>query len=86
VDRPGVLATVAGVFGAHGVSIASMEQEGPSPDPTLVPAGATARLDLITHLAGERALQATIDELRGLDVVHRVGSVIRVLGDEGAEQ
>ena len=85
-DRPGVLATVAGVFGRHGVSIASMEQEGPSPDPTLDASGATARLDLITHLAGERDLEATIDELRGLDVVHRVGSVIRVLGDEEADQ
>ena len=28
-DRPGVLAAVAGVFGEHGVSIRSMEQEGP---------------------------------------------------------
>ncbi len=82
-DRPGVLATIAGVFSAHGVSIASMEQEGPSPDPTVEPAGAEARIDFITHLARERDLWDTVADLRELDVVARVGSVVRVLGDEG---
>jgi homoserine dehydrogenase len=81
-DRPGVLATVAGAFSRHGVSIASMEQEGPSPDPTAVPEGGEARIEFVTHLARERDLTATLDELRDLDVVLRVGSVIRVLGDE----
>ena len=42
---PGVLAAVAGVFGGHGVSIRSMEQEG---------LGAEARLVFITHTARER--------------------------------
>ncbi len=72
VDRPGVLAAVAGVFGRHGVSILSMEQEG---------LGDEAQLMFITHAALERSVQATLAELRGLDVVHRVGSAIRVLGD-----
>jgi homoserine dehydrogenase len=72
-DRPGVLATVAGVFGGHGVSIASMEQEG---------RGDSARIVFITHLAVERDVQATVRELRGLESVRRVGSLIRVLGDE----
>jgi homoserine dehydrogenase len=69
-DRPGVLAAVAGVFGDHGVSIRSMEQEG---------LGDEARLIFITHEAYERDVQATIHDLRGLDVVGRVGSVMRVL-------
>ena len=71
VDRPGVLAAVAGVFGNHGVSIKQMEQEG---------IGKDARLILITHTAVERAMQATISELRDLDVVDRVGSLLRVVG------
>jgi homoserine dehydrogenase len=75
VDRPGVLAAVAGVFGTHGVSISSMEQEG---------FGDEARLVFVTHLARERDLQATLHDLRELDVVHRVGSVIRLLDDEDA--
>jgi homoserine dehydrogenase len=81
-DRPGVLATIAGVFGSHGVSIASMAQEGPSHDPTVAPADGEARLDFVTHLANERSLASTLAELRALDEVHRVGSVVRVLGDD----
>lgn len=74
-DRPGVLAAVAGVFGDHGVSIRSMEQEG---------LGAEARLVFITHSARESAVQATLAAIRDLEVVDRVGSVLRVIGtDEG---
>ena len=72
-DRPGVLASVAGVFGEHGVSIRSMEQEG---------LGDEARLIFITHTATERDVQATIHDLRNLDVVDRVGSMLRVIGQE----
>jgi homoserine dehydrogenase len=73
IDRPGVLAAVAGVFGAHGVSIESMEQEG---------RGDAARIVFITHLAREADVRTTVEELRGLDAVRRVNNVIRVLGDE----
>ena len=70
-DRPGVLAAVAGVMGAHAVSIKSMEQEG---------TGAGARIVFVTHEARERDVQACIAELRSLDVVLRVGTLLRVLG------
>jgi homoserine dehydrogenase len=50
-----------------------MEQEG---------RGDSARIVFITHLAVERDVQATVRELRGLESVRRVGSLIRVLGDE----
>ena len=79
-DRPGVLAAVAGVFGAHGVSIRSMEQEsldgaeGPSGD------GRAARLIFITHSAREADLRFTLHELRTLNAVRSVGSVLRVIG------
>ena len=71
-DQPGVLAQVAGVFGRHGVSIRSMEQEG---------LGAEARLIFITHEAVERDVQATLHDLRELDAVVGVGTVLRVVGD-----
>ena len=71
LDRPGALASVAGVFGAHGVSIRSMEQIG---------LGAEARLLFITHTAREADLRSTLDDLRRLDEVDRVNSVLRVLG------
>ncbi len=71
IDEPGVLATVAGVFGQHKVSIRSMEQEG---------LGAEARLIFITHRAVERDMLATLHDLRVLDSVRQVGSMLRVIG------
>jgi homoserine dehydrogenase len=79
-DRPGVLASVASVFGGHGVSIASMEQESRSVAGDREPG--RALLEFVTHVARERDVRATIDDLRQLDAVHRVGSVIRVLEAE----
>ena len=73
VDRPGVLAAVAAVFGDHRVSIRSMEQEG---------LGEQARLVFITHTARERDVQATLDGLRRLEVVKRIGSLLRVVDGE----
>ena len=73
IDRPGALAAIAGVFGEHGVSIESMQQEG---------RGEGARLIFVTHLAREADLTATITEIAGLAVVGRVGSVLRVVGGE----
>jgi homoserine dehydrogenase len=69
-DRPGVLAAVAGVFGKHGVSIRAMEQEG---------LGDEARLIFITHTAREADVQSTLHDLRELDAVDRVGTLLRVV-------
>jgi homoserine dehydrogenase len=72
-DQPGVLAAIAGVFGKYDVSIQSMQQKGQ---------GEGARLIFVTHLAREAALTKTIHEVRELDVVVSIGSVLRVVGDE----
>jgi homoserine dehydrogenase len=69
-DKPGVLAAVAGVFGRHAVSIRTMEQEG---------LGDEARLIFITHTAREADVQATLRDLRDLDDVDRVVSLMRVV-------
>ncbi|MBM36519.1 MAG: homoserine dehydrogenase [Actinomycetota bacterium] len=71
-DQPGVLAAVASVFGAHGVSIRSMEQQGH---------GATAHLVFITHEAKEADVQSTLRELRDLKQVRDIGALIRVIGN-----
>jgi homoserine dehydrogenase len=70
-DRPGVLHAVTGVFAQHGVSIRAAEQEG---------IGSDARLVFITHQAREASVQATVRDLRDLDVVNRVGGLLRVIG------
>jgi homoserine dehydrogenase len=72
-DRPGVLAAVATVFGDNGVSIRSMEQVG---------LGDEARLIFLTHVARAGDVRRTIDGLRELDAVDRVGGVLRVVGDQ----
>lgn len=72
-DRPGVLASIAGVFGKHAVSIQSMHQRGQ---------GDEAHLIFVTHMASEAALAATIHDVRELDAVKRVGSILRVIGGE----
>ena len=72
IDQPGVLARVADVFGRHEVSISSMEQHG---------MGDEAVLMFITHVSREADVRATLAELRGLDIVIDINSVIRVVGE-----
>ncbi len=76
VDRPGVLAAVATVFGDHGVSIKAMEQVGLRDE---------ARLVFLTHTAREGDVRATLDGLRRLPSVDRVGGVLRVVLPEGED-
>jgi homoserine dehydrogenase len=71
-DRPGVLAQVAGAFADNLVSIKSVWQEG---------TGEEALLVLITHRANEGAMQATVADLRGLEAVNEVRSMMRVEGE-----
>ena len=40
----------------------------------------TAELVIMTHMAKERALQAALAEIAGLDVVSQVSTVLRVEG------
>ncbi|HEV8648419.1 MAG TPA: homoserine dehydrogenase [Actinomycetes bacterium] len=75
-DRPGVLAQVAAVFGEHGVSIRSVLQRGK---------GDQAQLVLVTHLAKEGAMRATLARLADLPVVSSLASVMRVEGEEADE-
>jgi len=77
-DEPGVLAEVAGVFGAHQVSIHSMEQEVLEQ----LPGRGAARLIFITHAAREAAVRATLHELSTLNSVTSVGTVLRVIGND----
>ncbi len=73
LDQPGVLSEVAAVFGAHGVSIRSMEQVGLANE---------ARLVFITHIAREADVQATLAGLRDVPAVERIGGLLRVIGPE----
>ncbi|MET8233505.1 homoserine dehydrogenase [Micromonospora sp. NPDC005298] len=76
-DRPGVLAAVASVFARHDVSIATVRQGSASGSPGR---SGDAELVIVTHVAPDAALAATVAELRGLDIVRSVTSVLRVEG------
>jgi homoserine dehydrogenase len=69
-----VLASVALAFAAHDVSIQTVRQEGRGDDATLV---------LVSHEASDAALSATVEDLRALDAVRAVASVMRVEGGLG---
>jgi homoserine dehydrogenase len=70
-DRPGVLATVAQEFARHGVSIATVRQDG---------RGDAATLVIVTHSAPDAALAATVAALQEMPAVRGVTSVLRVEG------
>jgi homoserine dehydrogenase len=71
-DKAGVLSAVAGVFAQQDVSIQTVRQEG---------RGAGAVLVIVTHAATDAALSETVRQLRALDVVRDVASVMRVEGE-----
>jgi len=69
-DKPGVLAAVASVFGDHEVSIASVIQKRAD--------AGVAEIVYVTHTARESAVRAALDEIRALDTVDDIASIIRV--------
>lgn len=71
VDKPGVLHAVTGVFARNQVSIRAAEQDG---------IGSDARLVFVTHDARTADVQKCLDEFQRLDVVSKVGGVIRIIG------
>ncbi|WP_442545440.1 homoserine dehydrogenase [Arthrobacter sp. KN11-1C] len=76
-DQAGVLARITHIFAENGVSIEIMRQT------IHRDAGSTvesAELKIVTHRASEAALAATVEAVKGLDVINSVTSVLRVEG------
>ena len=68
-----VLGAVAHACADHDVSSQTVRQEG---------RGADAQLVVVSHAAPDAALSATVDQLRSMDIVREVTSVMRVEGGE----
>lgn len=68
-DRIGVLNELTQLFAEHSISLRTVRQED---------RGDHARLILVTHTAAERDLAATVAQLKDLEPVKRVSSVIRL--------
>jgi len=71
LDKPGVLAKIAGVLGSHGVSIASFTQEERS-------ASGSVPIVLTTHEVAERQIHHAIEEIDTLDVVKEKAVSLRI--------
>jgi len=72
-DKAGVLSAVAAAFAEHGVSIQTVRQEGRDDD---------AQLVVVSHVATDAQLSATVEHLREMDIVRDVTLVMRVEGTE----
>ncbi|MGB9791947.1 MAG: homoserine dehydrogenase [Thermacetogeniaceae bacterium] len=77
-DKPGVMASIAGVLGNHQVSLASVIQKRTLAigDETML-----AEIVIITHEVKEQDIQDALTVIRGLSVVHSIENVIRVEGE-----
>lgn len=75
-DSPGVLSRVAACLARHGVSIQAVRQE-PTPDEP----GGSARLGVMTHVATDADVRATVSELEGMPEVRPGIRVMRVEGN-----
>ncbi len=70
VDKPGVLAKIAKIFGDNNVSLASVIQKGSR--------GSTADLMCLTHLVKEKNFQKALNQIGELDAIDEICNVIRV--------
>lgn len=75
VDRPGVLAQIAGELGRCGISISSMLQQGRRE-------GQTVPVVIKTHMAKERDVQAALREINRKTFVSEPATLIRVEGKD----
>lgn len=74
LDKPGVLASIASVFGNQEVSLNSVIQKR-----TL---GEKAELVFVTHEVLERNIQDALVIIGGMSTVEQISNVIRVIGSE----
>jgi homoserine dehydrogenase len=75
VDRPGVLAQIAGELGRFGISISSMLQQGRR-------AGQTVSIVIKTHMAKERDVQSALREINRMACISAPTILIRVEGKD----
>jgi homoserine dehydrogenase len=72
LDQPGVLADVTRILGSQSISIEAILQKGTSSQ------GHTVPIVIITHDTLEKAMNAAIQQIEGLDSVHGVVHRIRL--------
>jgi homoserine dehydrogenase len=75
LDKPGVLSTLAGILGKHGISIESVLQK-------VREKGGTVPVVIRTYEASESSVQAALAEIDSLDICPAKTVKIRILQDD----
>ena len=70
LDRPGVMAGIAGILGEEGISIEAIQQKEPAPGETHVP------LIMLSHRVREAGMNRALARIAALDVVQ--GEIVRI--------
>jgi len=70
-DQPGVLSSISGILGRHGISIASMIQPERRND------GAVP-IVILTHEAAEKDVRSAMQEINQLDIIEEPSHLIRI--------
>ena len=70
-DKPGVLSTISGILGEHGISLKSVNQKGRKTE-------GSVPVVMLSHLAQEDDVQKALAEIRVLDVVSQAPMLIRI--------
>lgn len=73
LDQPGVLAAIAGILGAHAISLASVIQKGRAHED-----GGYVSVVMMTHEAREYSIRQALQEIEGLPSVQAESICIRV--------
>jgi homoserine dehydrogenase len=74
LDRPGVLSTISGVLGEHGISIQSVQQKGRKTK-------GSVPVVMVSHKAREADVKKALSEIAALDVVSDEPVLIRIEDD-----
>jgi homoserine dehydrogenase len=79
MDRPGVLATIAGVLGKYAISLKFVHQKGRKTN-------GSVPVVMLTHHAREADVTRALTEIGGLDVVASKPMLIRIEEDENGQE
>ncbi|RJP77383.1 MAG: homoserine dehydrogenase [Desulfobacteraceae bacterium] len=75
LDRPGVLARIAGLLGDHGISIQTVHQRGRD-------AKGAVPIVMVTHIAKEADVMNAMDQISSLDAIADTPVLIRIESDD----
>ncbi len=78
MDRPGVLATIAGILGKYAISLKFVHQKGRKTN-------GSVPVVMLTHHAREADVTRALSEISALDVVASTPMLIRIEDDDGQE-